>query len=161
MQHKKGFSLIEVTLATFLVSLGLVTTISLLSRAFADSADARNQSVAALLAQEGIEYVRNIRENNWVDGKPATSSYTGFSGSALDCIIDKNYLLNILRTNGSLNCGIAWTADDARIYKDSGDYYVQGRASGGIAPTKFFRRIAYREDPLNSEPSNKNKAYRD
>ncbi len=63
---KKAFSLIEAMVSIFMISIGMITVLSLVSVGLRDSMDTRNQTIAALLAQEGIELVRNIRDTNWI-----------------------------------------------------------------------------------------------
>ena len=64
----KGFSLMEALLATFLLSVGIVAVLSLMASSLRSSMVARDQEIATLLAQEGVELVRNVRDNNWADG---------------------------------------------------------------------------------------------
>lgn len=61
-----GFSIQEVMISMFIVSVGLVTIIQLFSTGFINSAADRDRIVAAGLAQEGLEIVKNIRDNNLV-----------------------------------------------------------------------------------------------
>ena len=75
-KHKKGFSLIEVMLATFLVSAGLTAVMALLSVGIKGTSDSKDQVVGSFLAQEGVELVRNIRDTNWLGGE---ESFMGLS----------------------------------------------------------------------------------
>ncbi len=54
----------EVMTAMFVVSVGLVTVIKIFSSGFINSATDRDRIVAAGLAQEGLEIVKNIRDNS-------------------------------------------------------------------------------------------------
>jgi prepilin-type N-terminal cleavage/methylation domain-containing protein len=63
MKKQKGFSFMEVMTAMFVVSVGLVTVISLFAKGLINSAIDRDRIVAAGLAQEGLEIVKNIRDN--------------------------------------------------------------------------------------------------
>lgn len=75
LQAYRGFSFIEVMLSVFLLSIGMVAAISLVGGGMKESIDSRSQLIASLLAQEGVELVRNIRDTNWV-----TSGNVSFSG---------------------------------------------------------------------------------
>jgi len=66
---RKGFSIIETLLAAFVLSVGLVGVISIFGPINTASREATHRVVAAALAQEGIELVRNIRDNNMIAGK--------------------------------------------------------------------------------------------
>jgi len=91
---EKGFSILESVLSVFLVALGLVAALSLLTAGLSQSLKNRDQFIASLLTQEGVEIVRNIRDNNWIDEGPETSSFSGFPGHLKnitemdDCIVD-------------------------------------------------------------------------
>lgn len=62
--------------AIAIVSLGVVAAIGLISKGLGETNDGRNQVVAALLAQEGVELVRNLRDSNWIGG--TGGSFAGF-----------------------------------------------------------------------------------
>ncbi|HRY82361.1 MAG TPA: hypothetical protein P5232_01470 [Candidatus Moranbacteria bacterium] len=131
LKNKKysGFSFIEGILAVFLVSTGMVVVLSLISSSLKESMNSRDQIIASLLAQEGTELVRNLRDNNWAQGLPAFSDLCDLSGGSPSCshgnyIIDKDSSVIKYSANKKLNI-------------DSNGYYV---TSSGTA-TKFQRRI--------------------
>lgn len=90
----EGFTLIELLIAVFLVSVGLIGVISFFSASISSQADAKNELIAAGLAQEGAELVRNLKDYNelneldWYDN--LFSSPT--AGSSLCAAIDYNSL---------------------------------------------------------------------
>jgi len=64
----KAFTILEVMIAMLIVSLGLTAAIGLVISAFASSSFNTSKLIAAYLAQEGMEIVRNIRDSNWLTG---------------------------------------------------------------------------------------------
>ena len=68
MIRMRGFSINEVMISMFIVSVGLLTVIGLFSSGFLNSALDRDRIVAADLAQEGAELVKNVRDNDLVSG---------------------------------------------------------------------------------------------
>lgn len=139
-KEKKAFFLIEVMLAIFLVLVGFLAIILLATSGLRESMDSRDQIIAGLLAQEGAELVRNIRDNNWV-ATPFVDSFDNFPNNANKerCIIDMN-------NGGAINnsdCRGNTTSDDF-ILDHSGGYYVKndGTASGD---TKFRRKVGFNE----------------
>ncbi len=83
---KKGFTLIEATLATFILVvgvLGVFSAIQIITR-FTSEVSLRLQ--ATYLAQEGIESIRNIRDSNWLAQKVWDD---GISAGSQEEIVDK------------------------------------------------------------------------
>ena len=62
-----GLTLIELTVAIFLITVGIVGVFAVIPRiiVFGDIISSRLQAI--YLAQEGIEIVRNIRDTNWLE----------------------------------------------------------------------------------------------
>ncbi|MGB3072721.1 MAG: hypothetical protein WBB68_00445 [Candidatus Moraniibacteriota bacterium] len=80
----KGFTIAEVLLSGFVLTVGMVTVMSLFSASHRQSFDTRNVIIASGLAQEGAEIVRNIRDNNiayrtknWTTGDNCSTSTSG------------------------------------------------------------------------------------
>src|SRR3989344_1098546 len=74
--YQRGFSVIEVIVAIAIlasagVALWILSAISLRTVRIA-----RQELIAANLAQEGIEIVRNIRDSNWLDDRRADDDGT-------------------------------------------------------------------------------------
>ena len=68
VKNKSGFSVIEAVVATYMVSLALVGVLTLVAQNLKVKQINTNMMVASMLAQEGIELVRNIRDTNWLKG---------------------------------------------------------------------------------------------
>ena len=63
----RAFSIGEVILSVFILGVTMITILSLYSKGLREFQDERDSVVASLLAQEGVELARNIRDNNWAD----------------------------------------------------------------------------------------------
>ncbi len=61
---KKGFSIAEVIISLFVITVGLITVLGLIASSIRESAASRNRIIGAQLAQEGVELLRNVRDNN-------------------------------------------------------------------------------------------------
>jgi len=103
----KGFSLAEVIIAIFVLTIGVVGGINLLTRSLSIASLSRAQIIATSLAQEGLEIVRNIRDTNWIEERhtPGTSWIEGLNCSS-GCRVqyNKDYLL-ALGSNPVLKIG--------------------------------------------------------
>ena len=121
---KKGFSIGETLLASFVLIVGIISIIELASSNIVHSANSRNTIVASQLAQEGIELVRNARDNNagrrYLDKKqnisPLTDIFKGFS-SCTGNVDYSTYYSNGLVCGSKLNLKV----DANGFYKISND----------------------------------------
>jgi type IV pilus modification protein PilV len=66
MTYKRGFTLIEVLTALFIVAIGLSSVFGVINRVLNSTSNSVNRMTASYLAQEGVEIVRNIRDSNWL-----------------------------------------------------------------------------------------------
>lgn len=62
-----GFTLVELLITIFLISVGLIGVISFFNSSLQSQFDAKNEVIAAGLAQEATELVRNIVDNNFLN----------------------------------------------------------------------------------------------
>ncbi|PID52672.1 MAG: hypothetical protein CR972_00810 [Candidatus Moraniibacteriota bacterium] len=60
---QRGFSIGEVLIAMFILLIGMIDAMFLTVRSIGDLGNSRSAIVASLLAQEGTELVRNVRDN--------------------------------------------------------------------------------------------------
>lgn len=67
-KYKKGFSLIELVLVMFIISFSFIGIYRVLARVSYHEKDNRYNIIAANLAQEGIEIIRNKRDNGILNG---------------------------------------------------------------------------------------------
>lgn len=61
-----GFSLLEVITVLFIVSVGMIGTMSLIVQNIQTEQANRGNLIACQLAQEGLELIRKTRDNNWL-----------------------------------------------------------------------------------------------
>jgi len=105
-KNNKGFTLLETIVATGLIVVGLVAALALITNSLFYVSNIHDRLAAASLTAEGIEVVRNIRDNNWLQNKVwnnglANGDYqvaynsialSSFSGSPL--LLDSNWFYN-------------------------------------------------------------------
>ena len=117
-----GFSLLEVVVSLFVLSVGFLGVIQLATATLRNSMMERDAVTASLLVQEGIELVYNIRDTNVAKGQNA------FLG------IDAGSSYRIDPTNPLL----VGSTSDQLVLKLSGGLYEHG---GSGSATKFSREI--------------------
>ncbi len=118
-----GFSLIEGAVATFIVMVGMLAVVQLMTASLRSSFNSREQQIAVMLSQEGSELVKNVRENNWAQ---AQGSFSNFP-SAGDYRIDA--------ASGTIS-----NSSSKRLYLDNGNFMYTHTSAGSTA-TKFQRKI--------------------
>ncbi len=92
LQGKRGFTLVETLVAVSILSLSIAATFTAVQGGIQSSTISKDQVTAFYLAQEGMEFIRNIRDENAlhsVDGSP-TNWLAGFNSQCFDtaCTID-------------------------------------------------------------------------
>ena len=65
IRKNTGFTLLELIVAIFIITTGLVAAASLMSYSISAVIIGKSQIIATNLTQEGLEVVRSIRDNNW------------------------------------------------------------------------------------------------
>jgi prepilin-type N-terminal cleavage/methylation domain-containing protein len=117
----QGFSLIEVLVTLFVLSAGLVGVSVLMANNIRSSENSKNQIIATQLAQEGIELVRNLKDNKQLDAAPYNNQTCIFLCTGLR--VDKTLVLD--------------SGGDKRLYLN-GSFYTHTNTG---TPTKFYRQI--------------------
>ncbi|MDP6704496.1 MAG: prepilin-type N-terminal cleavage/methylation domain-containing protein [archaeon] len=135
---QKGFTLPEVLIALFVLTIGAVGVFSLTTQVTTRSTDSTSQLIASYLAQEGIEVVRNIRDSNLLD------IHKGGSGLWIDGLLDPSclnvvklkYEYQIEAMDTSFSCDVG-----AFLKRDSSGY---GYSTG--EKTIFKRKVVIEPD---------------
>ena len=63
--QKKGFTLVEILIVIFVISMGLILIIRGMSETHRYISETAQKTIALNLAKEGIEAVYNLRNSNW------------------------------------------------------------------------------------------------
>lgn len=121
--------MLESILAVFVLSIGIVGVMSLLVSSMKHSMDSRDTIIATELAQEGLELVRNVRDNNVASG---LNSFDNLSS---------NFYCRMDYDDAFPSCSLSTTSANYTL-KYNSNYY--DHADG--ASTKFARRIALVND---------------
>ena len=65
-EYKDGFTLIETIVAVGVILIGLVSALTLITNSLFYVSNISDRLIAANLTAEGLEVVKNIRDNNWL-----------------------------------------------------------------------------------------------
>lgn len=89
LKYKKGFTLVETIVAVTILITAITGPMVLAAASLRATRDARNELIATHLAEESIEILHNIRDNNitnYPSGSWLTSILPGCSGAG--CVVD-------------------------------------------------------------------------
>ncbi len=134
---KKGFTIIEISIAMAVMAVGLVGIYALVPRVIKTISLNKDRFIASQLAAEGLELVRNKRDSNWLEQSVASTTpwNSGLTSCSSGCEADYDDL--------------SFTSYQGRLLKlDSNGFY--NYESG--EETKFRRKItinAEEEDVLS------------
>lgn len=85
---RQGFTLIETMIALSIITFAILGPISLAIYSIKVSTLAKNQVIASFLAQDAMEYIKNWRDNNYLNGKSWLNKLKGSCANPLGCYVD-------------------------------------------------------------------------
>lgn len=149
LSSRRGFTLVETLVALAIFSVSILGLMSVLSQGISDTSYAKRKNIAAYLAQEGIEYMRNIRDTYVLYSEDGSIGWDVFKtkliSSPAKCHLDNgcyfddqdlNYNNQVQPITGiyMIECGV--TCASLLYDSDTGKYnYITGDNSG------FIRKI--------------------
>lgn len=125
-----GFSIGEVLLAGFVLAVGIVSVVGLMGASFAQSSESQKLIIASELAQEGIELVRNVRDNQIAAKANGDATVTNVLAT-LNGLSNKNQCR--IDYNSTITCALG----SATGLKLGGNFYDHQ----GSGDDLFYRRI--------------------
>ena len=145
MKKEGGFGMLEVVISVGIVSFSFVGLMGVFAYNYRVAMLNRDRIVAAYLAQEAIEIVKQKRDTNWFDGNAATVWNTGIpSGTGVTYVLrqtDRNDLTRgwtIVASSG---------AESESLHKNNKGEYVQTTGLPSSFIDTHFKRT------LNIEPA--------
>lgn len=138
-KNYKGFTLVEVMVVVSIAVVGLLGISSLSMQNIQVQNINNDELVASMLAQEGVELMRNIRDNNWIN-----LPYTEWGTNVLNLHAGETNATSTIDYLSPINYNVGnidpLYHNSARLYIDpAGEYY--SHAVAGATPTKFYRYI--------------------
>ncbi|OGF26724.1 hypothetical protein A2303_06435 [Candidatus Falkowbacteria bacterium RIFOXYB2_FULL_47_14] len=145
VKNEKGMSIAEAVMAISVITIGLLGVSSLAIQNIQIKGVNRNYLIASMLAQEGIELTRNIRDQNWlnIQNDPSDPSLAWDDWITDGSVPPNAATFTIDHTNTSANPPDQ-TVDDiadagALLYVNDTDNFYTHNPAGATA--SIFRRL--------------------
>lgn len=153
---KRGFSLVETLVATFVLMFAITGPLLIVSRGVFYSLYAKDQVTSFYLAQEAIEYIRNRRDVTTITGN-VWNTFKQNNGAAIpqgihDCLT--NYNADGCTVDVTTDSITACTGACAPLRQNStsGLYGYQASAGWNVSP--YTRIIKMYNEPLSDPLAN-------
>ncbi len=145
-----GFTLLETIIAIAILSMAILGPLELASRTIGSAVVSQNQITAFYLAQEGIEYVRNVRDNNFLDpSNPPWLDGLNNCFGADGCVVDvPNY-----DQNNPSDSSAACVGECPNLKYDGDTGYFYNHAYGDDT---IFRRTVKITENIGENPNEAN-----
>ncbi|OGF19039.1 hypothetical protein A3G56_01505 [Candidatus Falkowbacteria bacterium RIFCSPLOWO2_12_FULL_45_10] len=133
--NDRGFGVLEVVVVAGIIVIGLLPLVALVMQSVTSSQVNKNKLIAVMLAQEGIELVRNRRDSNW-QNSVSWAEMTANPVAANGLKGDGNY--RVENNSGAISFADVTGVSDAsaRLIIDGDGVY---RHSGAGEQTPFYR----------------------
>lgn len=141
LKRQRGIGILEVVVAVYFLTFGILGLASLMLKSLQANKVTFNMMTASQLAQEGVEIVRQVRDNNW---KTGANWKTGTAAmSATDIVQDGAYRVDYASAINDAGYDVD-TVDDAaaRLYIDASGRYQHAVS----AVTTPYNRIIQVQD---------------
>jgi len=135
--QKNGFTLVETMIAITILTLAISGAFFAANSAMVAANIAHDQLIASYLAQESVEYVRMVRDNEYLaaynnhDTTVAWSNFLNQVTPTCDTSCQFDPVDNSLNACSGSGCGVLWLS--------SANIYTQKQTTG--TPTQFTRTI--------------------
>lgn len=134
--NKKGFTIVEILIAFSVMTVGLLAVLALFTQNIQARSYIKNKLIASMLAQEGIELVRNIRDDNWHNTIKDWDIGSGL-GMVDDIIQSGNNRSYTIDYDNGIDGSID-NLSNARLYINNDGFYDH---TVSATSTEFFRLI--------------------
>lgn len=150
-KQKKGFTLVETLVAILILTFAIIPVMYIASQGATSATQSRNQIIAAYLAQDAMDFILAVKNENIMACKKVKNTCTSSNGT-----VSKDWLAN-LRTNctNSKTCDIitdrisgvytvactSSTTCPKLYYNNATGYYTHTSSPPNTVSTDFVRSV--------------------
>lgn len=155
-KHGSGFTLLETVIALGVILGGIIGPYTLATRGVIASGSSKEKLTALNLAQEGIELVRHLRDNNIIAGQsPWTKGISPAQGSDGQQCQDVGWQIGVVQEDGSslgeLSC---YREQPLYYYRHIPLYNNTAQLGGVLGEASVYKRRIYIKHPLEASDLN-------
>jgi Tfp pilus assembly protein PilV len=139
--YKKGFTLLEALVAISILMVAVAAPITIAQKGLSSAVYSKDQMIASYLAQDVIEYIKNLRDFTTINDDDFNWRGMEFVQECL--LIDPSDLgCEVDTISGEMTRA---TPSPERLYRDNNGFYVY--SPEGLEETKFSRVVKVIQDP--------------
>ncbi len=139
LKNNSAFTLVELMVAIAIISTSMVAIFSLIIQNIQVQKVNKDTLTASMLAQEGVELVRSVRDENWLT--PLAEVWDGIDEVDNTFSIDFNFAIDRVPNIP--------TDSGARLYLNGNNFYDHTVVGG--TPTQFYRLITIAPSGLDTD----------
>ncbi len=134
-KKNRAFTLVETLVAISIFTVSILGMMSVLASGVSNTNYAKRKMTAAYLAQEGIEYIRNMRDTFVLYPQVSGNSWTGFRSRLSSCNSNDGCSFDVVFPHGVRGCN---NPNDCKLYvNENGGYDTSSTGSD----SGFSRKI--------------------
>ncbi len=138
LHRPKGFTLVETLVAITILTLAVIAPFQAIQNVVSASRLAKEKLIAASLAQEALEYVRFVRDNNYLANPSTYTALDGMNGTGgPNCTATNGCTLDATVAPSSAFAACGSTCNVLQLDPTSG-FYTQANVNN---PTIYTRKI--------------------
>jgi Tfp pilus assembly protein PilV len=143
-----GFTLLEALMAVSILMVAVVAPITVSQKGLSSAVYAKSQMIASYLAQDAIEYIKNVRDQTAIQNNFEWDRALGNGGYFNKCLAPNGCMINTIKNAITENTSAVLDySNTSFLYKDSNGFY--GYGAGGEV-TNFTRQIKIKVDPTET-----------
>ena len=147
ISKNKGFTIIETLVAITILMISIAGPLVIAEKGYMAGVYAKDEVTASYLAQDLLEFVKSVRDNNVLASPPRNWLQNLTSGNSCNSISSLCKIDTLTTdTSNPLSTLSVCSGETCRLYLSDNGYTT---SSSGTTPTKFYRYFYIKANPSN------------